>query len=124
MLELSWGSDWLVSDSWRHYSIVLGLRDELLLTRQMLLDISSEARQYCVETHFILVALQGVCILACVVFQCHEGLQQGAVLVREVLAGRVLLDFSLASESLPAAALERENLISEQIGITHQALVQ
>ena len=44
--------------------------------------------------------------------QRDEGLEDATVLVREVLAVRVLLYFSLPRQTLPTAALEWEDLVS------------
>ena len=48
--------------------------------------------------------------------QSHEGLQQATVLVCKLLAVRVLLNFTLTAQSLPTAALEREDLVAEEGG--------
>ena len=45
--------------------------------------------------------------------QRHEGLQQVGVLVCELLAVRVLLNFTLAGQSLPTGALEGIDLVAE-----------
>ena len=57
-----------------HRPVSLSLHDYLLLARQVLLDISPEAREKRVQTHLSLVALQGVRVLTSVMFQSHERL--------------------------------------------------
>lgn len=55
--------------------------------------------------------------------QRDKGLEYAAVLVRELLAVRVLLYFSLTRQALPTAALEGEDLVSEQVCVADKTLV-
>ena len=108
---------WLLeSRPCRHTSISLGLHDILLLACQVFLDVRTETCKQRVKTHLILIALKRVCVLTRIVLQRHEGLQQVGVLVCKLLAVRVLLNFALAGQSLPTAALEGVDLVAEQRG--------
>lgn len=52
----------------------------------MLLDIRPEGGEQSVKTHFSLVTLDGVWVLAGIVLESHESLQKAAVLAGEALA--------------------------------------
>jgi hypothetical protein len=78
----------------------------------MLLDISPERGQQCIQTHFSLVALQRVQVVACIVLECHERLEQLAVLLCKLVAIRVLLDLTLTVQALATPALEWVDLVA------------
>ena len=80
----------------------------------MLLDIRSETSQQSVETHFILVASQSVLVLARIVLQLNESLQQLSILLSELGTVGVLLNLTLALKTFSANALERTDLISQK----------
>ena len=86
--------------------------DNVGLTVEVFFDVSPKRRQQRIQTHFGLIARNCVLVLAGVVLKGDEGLEQIAVLGREFVAVRVLLDFALALESLTTVALEGEHLIS------------
>ena len=91
---------------------------------QVLFDVSTERGEQRIETHFGLVATDRIWVLARVVLQRHECLQQVAVLGREAGTVRVLLDLALSVETLSTVASKRENLVIEEESSLSAALIR
>ena len=89
----------------------------------MLFDVSPEGSEQCVQTHFVLVAPQRIWIMARIVLERHEGLQQIAELAGKLGATRVLLDFSLADQAFAAGTHERKDFVAQQVRVLRCASV-